>query len=124
MDKDFGERADDMRDAIDEALGKTSMVYYSAYKTSEATGLQLNNLSQKAISGKVILRQQFDDFWANSGEDYQSEVVENPTWLDIAVLADSMILTTNDRHHIFLEGVAPANVKVGGVKVYEFIMGS
>ena len=124
MDKDFGERADDMRDAIDEALGKTSIVYYSAYKTSEATGLQLNNLSQKAISGKVILKQEFDDFWGNNGEDYQSEVVENPTWLDIAVLADSMIHATNDRHHIFLEGVHKTSQTIDGVKVYEFIMGS
>jgi len=124
MVKDFGERADEMRATIDEALGKSSLVYYSAYKSSETTGLQLNNLSQIAIRGKVILRQQFDDFWGSTGGDYQSEVVENPTWLDIALLADSMIHTTNDKHHVFLEGVHPANVKIGGVKVYEFFMGS
>jgi len=122
--KDFNECADEMNTTIEEAIGGKALVYYSAYKTSKTTGLQLNNLSQQAISGKVILRQQFEDFWGGEGKDYQSHVVTDPTWLDIAVLADVMIHTTNDRHHIFLEGVAPTNEKIGGVKVYEFVMGS
>lgn len=60
--------------------------------------------------------------------DYQSAVVYQPTWLDVAVLADDMIRRTGDFHHVFLEGLAPEGTREtphdGSVRVFTFVMGS
>ncbi len=59
--------------------------------------------------------------------DYRSDVLENPTWLQVAVHADEMIRVTNDHHHVFLEGLDKLPKKQqteAGVTLYEFCMGS
>lgn len=117
-----------MNDTVKDALpaGENMYVYYSAYKFSKTTDEPLNNLKQVAVRGKVMFIQEHDgdDFWGK-GETYQSPVVENPTWLDVAVLSNKMIQTVGDHHHIFLEGVSSRGTKTpNGVKVYEFDMGS
>lgn len=124
MSDNYGNQLDTMNSAIEDAIGGRAIVFYSAYKTSKSTGDPLNNLNQVAIRGKVILAAPYDDFWGEDGKAYQSEVVEDPTWLEVAVLADAMIRTTKDTHHSFLEGVFPTKKKIDGVKVYEFSMGS
>ena len=124
MSDNYGNQLNTMNDAIADKLDGNAVVYYSAYKTSKATGDPLNNLNSIAVRGKVIFREKTDAFWADGGKDYQSEVLENPTWLDVAVAADEMIRTTGDRHHIYLESIHPMNEKIDGVKVYEFWMGS
>lgn len=73
-----------------------------------------NPLDAIAVNGKAI-------FVENS---YQSRIVENPTWLEMCLLANEMILATGDNHHIFLEGVVSTSLKVNGVPVYHFSMGS
>jgi len=125
---EYGKKLDEMEDMIDAALpkGEKSMVFYSAYKTSKATDNPLNNLNKVAIRGKVIMMQEHDDFWGDDkSETYYSDVLENPTWLDIAVCANKMIHTVRDSHHRFLEGVYRMKGKtINGVKVYTFSMGS
>ncbi len=129
MSNEYGKKTNAMNAVVSSALPEDEKmyVYYSAYKTSNVTGDPLNNLNTVAIRGKVILEQEYDDC-----KSYRSEVVENPTWLDIAVLANKMIITTQDFHY-FLEGVNPVTVgginkrkqkKIDGVKVYTFSMGS
>jgi len=121
----YGEQLDKMEKMVKDALpvGEQAYVCYSAYKTSKATDNPLNNLKQVAIRGKVIMQQNHDEFWGG-GSKYTSEVMENPTWLDISVAANKMIPTTGDYHHSFLEAVYPAKKKIEGVKVYNFSMGS
>ena len=132
MDK-YGKMLNEMNGAIEAALseGKKMRVYYSAYKT-DSDGNPINNLRDVAVEGKVILTQGHDEFWGD-GEPYQSDVIENPTWLDLAILANDMIEMTGDYHHIFLEKVYPVRVAdlntyepkvVDGVQFYEFCMGS
>ena len=123
---DYGDKLNEMEAMVDDALpaGEKSYVFYSAYKTSKATDNPLNNLKQVAIKGKVVLVQDNDEFWGE-GKAYRSDTVENPTWLDIAVMANKMIKTVGDFHHIFLEGVFPTKGKThDGVKIYTFSMGS
>lgn len=95
------------------------MVSYSAYGEED----KIDNLDEVAIEGKVIL---LDEGYAKS--QYESEVVENPTWLDLCVLANAMILKTGDHHHIYLENVhlqkKMTAKRTDGVKVYRFCMGS
>jgi hypothetical protein len=127
MSDEYGDKLNEMEAMVVDALpaGEKSMVFYSAYKTSKATDNPLNNLKQIAIRGKVVMVQAADDFWGDEkSEAYKSDVLDNPTWLDIAVRANKMIHTVRDAHHIFLEGVYPTGKKVDGVKTYEFSMGS
>lgn len=57
-----------------------------------------------------------------SSRDYKSEVVENPSWLEVAVLANQMLVTTDDDDHRYLEGVEI--LKSGPVSEARFLMGS
>lgn len=87
-----------------------------------SVGADMNDI---AIEGKAVLVAPFDEFWADEGEDYRSEVVENPTWLDLAVLADEAINTTGDYHHHFFEGIRPWGVPADdSIPEYYFVMGS
>lgn len=95
------------------------LVDYSAYE-SDANEVPIDNLDEIAVNGKV-------KFVSNNPEweerPYESEVMENPTWLQVAVLANDMILWTKDRHHRFLECVTLLR-RYDDVAVYEFGMGS
>ena len=80
-------------------------VYYSAYPTDKDDN-PIDNLDKIAIQGKAILLAARDDFYGGKrSKNYRSPVVENPTWLQIAVLANDMIRTVRDSHHCFLENV-------------------
>ncbi len=96
------------------------LVDYSAYD-SDDNDVPIDNLNDIAIIGKCILVMRED-------RPYQSEVVENPTWLQLAVLANEMIIATRDHHHCFLETVHKIKWRPKGlpedVAVYEFGMGS
>jgi len=130
--EEYGKKLDEMNSAVESALpeGEECFVYYSVYNMEN--GLPVNNLHEVAVEGKVIFTQNHDGFWG-AGISYQSDVIENPTWLDVAVLANEMIKIVGDYHHIFLEGVSPVYVAtintyvrkvVGDVQYYEFDMGS
>jgi hypothetical protein len=120
---EYGKRINAIHEKIQESLGTDveRLVYYSAYKTKN--DLPVNNINTVAFKGKAILVAKHDDFWGD-GSDYESDVVKNPTWLQIAVLANAMIQTTGDFHHQFLEGVHRTKETKDGVAVFEFAMGS
>lgn len=89
-----------------------------------------SDMNDTAIIGTAVLVMPHDEFWGE-GEDYVSEPVTNPTWLELAILADAAIKRTGDYHHSFFEGVCiagryreEAGRKVNGVPAWEFIMGS
>ena len=105
---------------LDKLLDGDRKVFYS-------TGRLMNDT---AIVGTVVMAADADGYFG-AGDDYVSEPVTNPTWLELAVLADKMIRTTGDYHHIFFEGVRGAGSyrmeegrTVNGFPVWEFIMGS
>lgn len=125
--KKYQERYREASDAIDkkvnEGVGKESVVQYSAYETTE-DGIPIDNLSDVPIEGKIQLRASADDYWGGeNSEGYISPIVDSPTWLEIAVLADEMIRKTRDRHHSFLEGIHVLKEE-DGVKICRFSMGS
>jgi hypothetical protein len=109
-------------------------VSYSAY-TDDYT----DNLDEVAVEGRVQFIEEVDtpndigmvmgDVPYETRENYISPVMENPTWLEVALLANDMINCTGDNHHVFLEGIRPSNHKFSideksFVKVYRFSMGS
>ena len=82
------------------------------------------DMDEVAIKGEAFLQMPADDFWGNNSKPYVSAKLENPTWLEIAVLADEMIHVTNDHHHIFLENIYLVGNDIVGVPIYRFSMGS
>lgn len=105
--------------------GQDCYVFYSAYK--EIDNVPQNNLDEIAVSGKVKFVEQGDNFFG-SGKGYRSKVLENPTWLEVCVVANEMILATGDKHHIYLEGVIATEKTLfqdnDTIKIVRFCMGS
>ena len=116
MDEQWKVRYDAIQARVQAAIPKPCHVIFSAYKETPE-GWPLDNLDEVAVEGKACF---IDDI---SDVPYRSAVVDNPTWLTVAKLANEMILATEDLHHIFLEAVSEEEV-VDGVKIVEFVMGS
>lgn len=105
---------------------KEIFVIFSAFEAvSQDTfkGYRLN-IEDKICDGKVkfaVLWTPWDD--GKSEIWYESDVIENPTYLDAAVCANDMIHKTGDEHHVFLEEVLECG-KVNGIKILSYYMGS
>jgi hypothetical protein len=103
---------------VKEAVGKKCYVEFAAYDVDPA-GLPRDNLDEVCFKGRCRIEQAGDDDPA-----FQSEEITNPTWLQIALVANAMIAATNkDTGHKFLEGVYLWREE-GGVKVLGLEMGS
>ena len=115
-----------VEDAIKAAGGAEFWVYYSAYE-SDPDGIPIDNLDTIPVLGKVMMVEQGDEFFG-SGKGYRSKILESPTWLDLCVAANDMIIATEDKHHIYLEGVMATPktlfLENNEVKILRFIMGS
>ena len=107
------------------------VVAYSAYTTDDKD-VPIDNLDCIAAKGRIKFVAKVSPFWHNfgknpnpkhGGKNYESPVVENPTWLDVAILADDMIRTVGDFHHVFLEKISHRGEK-DGIQIYGFLMGS
>jgi len=104
-------------------------VTFSAWNDEEN-----NNLHDVAITGRVQMIEEIERFFGNieptKRKNYISDVLENPTWLDLVLCANDMINTTGDNHHIFLESVYPDESgkfsldEKSFVKLYKFSMGA
>lgn len=127
--KKYSDTMQPIQKKVCEAIKKNDQdcyVFYAAYK-DDKDGCPIDNLNEIAISGKVKFVEQGDTFYG-SGESYRSKVLENPTWLDVCVVANEMILTTGDKHHIYLENVVLTEkmlfLENDKIKIARFSMGS
>jgi hypothetical protein len=77
-------------------------VSYSVYD-KDANGLPVNNLDNTAIEGKVIVITRANFFLGKDGE-YKSQVKVSPSWRELAIIANEIIIKTGDLHHIYFEG--------------------
>jgi len=111
---------------IREAIGQPGLkrvVEYSCYKSS-AIRLPIDNLDEVAFKGKIMFRDKPVEPWSEEGaEDYVSRVLTDPTWLEMAVIANEMIHTIKNFRHVFFEGFEIVGEE-NGVKVADFMMGS
>lgn len=80
----------------------------------------LNEIPHK---GKVILcSMRYGTY--GLGRTYQSELLTDPTWLDVAVHFNRSIKVTKDTHHKFLEGLTLYEMPDLGVSLLNFVTGS
>lgn len=126
--KKYNDAMEPIQTKVCEAVMKNNQdcyVYYSAYESEG--DFPIDNLDEIAVAGKVKFVEQGDGFFG-SGEGYRSKVLENPTWLEVCVLANEMILATKDKHHIYLEGVIATEKTLfqdnDTIKIVRFCMGS
>lgn len=130
-DDPYGEALAAMGDRVDAAIaeyytGKTGFVkklergerldilIYSAYENDKETDIPIDNLDEIPHKGTFVVVSEYESFWDSTGgqgEIYISEPVTNPTWLELAVLANESMHVTGDYHHCFLEA---ANVSEDG----------
>lgn len=108
---------------------KKVLVSYSAYDyVDEEHDIAVDNLDEVPIPGKIVIREKADRFWGgDKARDFESPVLDSPTWLDLCVQADNMIRKTRDTHHVFLEliqVVKEETINGETVKICEFSMGS
>ena len=128
-------RPDESQDEWDEQEWKASNnsnVYRNSVNFSAYSEDYTNNLSEIAVEGRIKIKVEKEDFFGmmepELRKDYESEIMTNPTWIDLCLCANDMINCTGDNHHIFLEGIH----KTGSftlddksfVLLYEFSMGS
>jgi len=101
------------------ALGDDVRVIYEAYDYDDED-LPVDNLDQQAHKGRI----RFVAEDPNDGETFESETLENPTWLDVARVANQMLIALNDHHHVYLEGFDIVKRPKGDAAIAEFSMGS
>jgi hypothetical protein len=97
-------------------------VRYAAYP-DDAEGLPIDNLDEVAYSGFIRFRDEGSDSLAWRSVPWESAVLEDPTWLDLCVVANDKILRGGDRHHVFLEGISLGEI-ADGVMQAQLRMGS
>jgi len=104
---------------IAQAVAGQPLVKFTAYEL-DADDLPRDNLDEIAFSGRCKFVQPAG-LWRQKA--YESDVVLNPTWLDIAKLANDMISVTGDDHHVYLEGIGHVRDEAD-ITVLGFVMGS
>ena len=98
-----------------QSQGKQALVSYSAYPTDNEDGSIRDNLYDIAAKGPCM----FVDYGNWKSEIFKDDV----NWLDVAVIANQMMLDTGDHHHCYLECIDEYNVE-DGVTIYQIGMGS
>ena len=97
---------------IKDYIGNDCAVIYSNYELDENKN-PVNNLDTIAVEGKAIFVL----------SDYMSNMVENPTWLEVTKIANQAIKATETVDHIYLEGLDKVYTQKD-TNVYKLSMGS
>lgn len=119
----YGAALEAMEDRVHARVGEDCLVIYSAYET-DADEIPIDNLDEVPICGAVRIRAKADPYWGGGrGRDYESSILESPTWLDLCAYANDQIRVTRDRTHRYLELIEVVG-REGGVQIARFFMGS
>lgn len=94
---------DYVSDRLSEVIDGKIHVVYCAFD-NDTKGVLINNLDDVVIYGSVKFVQKCNPQFGD-GEDYESDFIVNPTWIDVAKLANDMIIKTGDYHNRILEGI-------------------
>jgi len=96
IEEQWGIRYDQMAAEVCSQVKNECLVRYSAYDVDKLE-LPINNLKETALKGKVIVFQKRGLFWTR-GKGFTSNVMENPTWLDLTLVANDIIHLSGDNH--------------------------
>ena len=123
----FSERWKAICERVKKHIGEDTDVRFSAYRDTRG-GLPLDNLDDIAIKGKAVIVASAVPFWGGEeSSGFQSEMLEDPSWLELCAVLHEQIERTGDRHHVYIEDVEPVGyTKIDGKRVgkYELLLGS
>ena len=120
ISKAYLESYNTIQDTVEKAIkedGQEVWLKYSAYEWDE-NDMPINNLKEVPIKGNVVLLSEEGDF--------RSEILESPTWLEIAVVTNKMCLETECIYNVFLEELSVYETHVEKTPISEatIIMGN
>lgn len=127
--------------ALDEVGHQKKLVVYSMHNYLKPDILNKIALEGKiqfiADSGTPVDMEKIKDFFGEDlteekleilidepKKEYESKIIENPTWLDVLICANEMIIQTKDYSHRYLENLNYFKKTEDNILIYEFEMGS
>lgn len=88
------------------AAGMRNYLMEAAFLKEDERGLlDESKLYKTAIQGPGIIIMLKDTVYGGQKSKPYAQVVKNPTWLELCVYFNKMVLTTGDKHHYFFEGI-------------------
>lgn len=103
ISKAYQDAYNEIQDMVEEAVKADGQervyVRYSAYEW-DGNDIPINNLNEVPVKGKVKF---LDD--GQNENDFESEVMDSPTWLEIAVVANKMIQGTENYYEPYLDNI-------------------
>lgn len=107
-------------------IGEPTIVHFSAFTLDEA-GNPIDNLDEVAILDYAVVIADADETYAPTSRAFESEWMDEPTWLDLCAVLHSQMKHTRDFHHIFLEGVTQvrgASMHKPQASLFQLLLGS
>ncbi|MEO1529473.1 MAG: hypothetical protein AAFX06_28965 [Planctomycetota bacterium] len=124
---DSGGGVDAINRRVRARVGDKTKVRFSAYSVFPRRVL-VDNLDEIAIKGSVVVVAEADPHWGGpDSKSFKSELLSDPTWLDLCETLDRQIAATRDQQHVFLEGVEKCGTATIGetrAKKYRLVLGS
>lgn len=99
----------------------------NALKKSGQEKLVVNYQLENALDDTICHQKvQFVNDYGD--EDIKSRVIENPTYMDLALFVNEQIINSGDDQHVFLEDIYPLNVEnentENEIHLYSYALGS
>ncbi len=113
-DKAYALACDAIQHRVRDRIGPRCIVFFSAY-ARDADKVPVDNLDDVPVPGKLQIKRSRVRKIQRS-EDYESAILENPSWLDLCVIANEQITVTRDRDHRYLEDIEIIEV-IDGVQI-------
>jgi hypothetical protein len=114
---------DGIQGRIKARAGRNCLVVFSAYGL-DADKVPIDNLDDVPVPGKLIIRGKRDpNHGTYRSKDYESPIMDGPTWLDLCVIANDQMVTTRNRDHRYLEHVEVVG-NMGDIQIAAFCLGA
>jgi hypothetical protein len=96
-----------LHDHIAYCIGEGTPIRFARYDY-DADGLPIANFDEVVIKGPaVFVADETSLYGGKESKDFQSEILLDPTWLDLCIVSHHQIKSTRDNRHIYLEGFRP-----------------
>jgi hypothetical protein len=121
LDKAHAAAFDAIQNRVRARVNQKCFVVFSGYKRDQ-DNVPIDNLDDVPISGSIKIRASRERLASgNPKKDYESEVFENPTWLDLCAIANAHLVQRAHRRELYLESASVVCTE-GDVKIVEICM--
>jgi hypothetical protein len=98
-------------------------VKYAVHEWDE-NYLPIDNLDIIAEHGRVYFEEDPTEDQSEPKEIWRSPFLENPTWLQLTILANKMMIACGYDIHVYFEGVYEVGEESDGTRRMSFVLGS